>query len=328
MRLPHLNRIMPTPTPIVGLHHVTAIASDPQRNLDFYTQVMGLRLVKRTINFDDPGTYHFYFGDDVGSPGTILTFFPWPRATRGSLGVGETSATAFSVPLSSLGFWKERLLHAGIPVEPGSQRFQEEVLRFTDPDGMQLEIVGHGDAGESKAPRTSDVPPAHAIRGFFGVTLSEGALERTMETLATMGFGKIGEQGNRFRFAAQGSALGNHIDVLVRPGSAYGHTGAGSVHHIAFRASDDAAQLQWREVLQGAGLQVTPVLDRTYFHSIYFREPGGVLFEIATDPPGFALDEPVASLGEGLQLPPWLEGQRARVERALPPLTLSAGKKP
>jgi glyoxalase family protein len=314
------------PSPIVGLHHVTAIASDPQRNLDFYTQVMGLRFVKRTINFDDPGTYHFYFGDDVGSPGTILTFFPWPRATRGSLGVGETSATAFSVPLSSLGFWEKRLLGAGLPVERSGERFQEEVLSFADPDGMRLEIVGHAEAGESKAPRTSDVPAEHAIRGFFGVTLCEGGYEQTVETLDTMGFRKVGEQENRYRFAAEGSALGNHIDVLVQPQLFYGRMGAGSVHHIAFRASDDAAQLAWREVIKASGLNVTPVLDRTYFHSIYFREPGGVLFEIATDPPGFALDEPVASLGESLKLPPWLEGQRARVERALPPLTLGIGR--
>lgn len=319
--LSHLNRIMPSP--IVGLHHVTAIASDPQRNLDFYTQVMGLRFVKRTINFDDPGTYHFYFGDDVGSPGTILTFFPWPRATRGSLGVGETSATAFSVPLTSLGYWEKRLLAAGVPVERTGERFAEEVLTFADPDGMRLEVAGHADAGESKAPRTSDVPPEHAIRGFFGVSLCEGGYERTVATLAAMGFHKIGEKENRFRFAAEGSALGNHIDVLVQPQLTYGRMGAGSVHHIAFRASDDAAQLQWREVLKASGLDVTPVLDRTYFHSIYFREPGGVLFEIATDPPGFALDEPVANLGEGLKLPPWLEAQRARVERLLPPLTLN-----
>jgi glyoxalase family protein len=310
------------PKPIVGLHHVTAIASDPQRNLDFYTEVLGLRFVKRTINFDDPGSYHFYFGDDAGSPGTILTFFPWPRASRGSFGVGETSATSFSVPLASLNFWEARLLNAGIPAERTGKRFDEEVLSFADPDGMKLEIVAHSDAHEATAPRTSNVPAEHSIRGFFGVTLCEGGYEKTAAVLATMGFHKIAEQGNRFRFAAEGNALGNHIDLLIEPDLRYGRMGAGSVHHIAFRAADDASQLEWRELLAATSLDVTPVLDRTYFHSIYFREPGGVLFELATDPPGFALDEPIESLGEALKLPPWLEPRRSQVEAALPPIVL------
>jgi glyoxalase family protein len=314
------------PKPIAGLHHVTAIASDPQQNLDFYTQVLGLRFVKRTINFDDPGTYHFYFGDDAGSPGTILTFFPWPGATRGILGVGETSATAFSVPTASVNFWEKRLAEAGMPVER-TARFEEEVLNFADPDGMRLEIVGHADAGEAKASRTSDVAAEHAIRGFFGVTLCEGGYESTVAVLATMGLRKIAEEGNRFRFATEGSALGNHIDLLVQPQLTSGRMGAGSVHHIAFRAADDASQLEWRAVLAATSLDVTPVLDRTYFHSIYFREPGGVLFEIATDPPGFALDEPIESLGEALKLPPWLEKQRSRVEDLLPPIRLNHRKR-
>jgi glyoxalase family protein len=240
--------------------------------------------------------------------------------------VGETSATGFSVPHSSLEFWEKRLLGAGVPVERTGERFEEEVLTFADPDGMRLEIVGHADAGEGKASRTSDVPPEHAIRGFFGVTLCEGGYEKTVAVLGTMGFRKIGEHGTRFRFAAAGSALGNHIDVLVQPQLTYGRMGAGSVHHIAFRAADDASQLEWRAVLVASSLDVTPVLDRTYFHSIYFREPGGVLFELATDPPGFALDEPIESLGEALKLPPWLEPQRSRVERMLPPITLHTHK--
>ena len=235
-------------------------------------------------------------------------------------------ATAFSVPQTSLGFWEKRLLAAGIPVERTGERFQEEVLSFADPDGMHLEIVGHADAGEAKAPRTSDVSAEHAIRGFFGVTLCEGGYEKTVAVLGKMGFHKIGEHGTRFRFAAEGSALGNHIDVLVQPQLTYGRMGAGSVHHIAFRAADDASQLEWREVLVASSLDVTPVLDRTYFHSIYFREPGGVLFELATDPPGFALDEPIESLGEALKLPSWLEPQRSRVERMLPPIALHTRK--
>jgi glyoxalase family protein len=312
--------------PIVGLHHVTAIASDPQRNLDFYTEVLGLRLVKRTINFDDPGTYHFYFGDDTGRPGTILTFFPWPGARRGTAGTGETAATAFSVPQASLAFWEERLQAAGVAVQRAGRRFDEQVLTFADPDGMKLEIVGHADASDANAPRTSDVPAEHAIRGFFGVTLSESRLEETAATLGLMGLQKIGEEGNRHRFAAEGDALGNHIDVVVDAQMGHGRMGAGSVHHIAFRAADDGAQVEWQKTLAAHSLHVTPVMDRTYFHSIYFREPGGVLFEIATDPPGFALDEPVESLGEALKLPEWLEADRARVERALPRITLRTNK--
>jgi len=310
------------PKPIVGLHHVTAIASDPQRNLDFYTEVLGLRFLKRTINFDDPGTYHFYFGDDSGSPGTILTFFPWPGVTRGSFGIGETEATSFSVPLTSLRFWEARLLNAGVPAERTGKRFEEEVVSFADPDGMKLEFVGHAGARESRAPRTSNIPAEHSIRGFFGVTLCEGGFEKTAAVLGTMGFNKIAEIGNRYRFAADGHALGNHVDLLVEPDLRRGHLGAGSVHHIAFRAHDDASQLEWREILVASSLDVTPVLDRTYFHSIYFREPGGVLFELATDPPGFEFDESIESLGGALKLPPWLESKRSRIEAALPPIEL------
>jgi glyoxalase family protein len=304
------------PSPIVGLHHVTAIASDPQRNLDFYTDVLGLRFVKRTVNFDDPGTYHFYFGDDVGSPGTILTFFPWPNAARGRAGVGEVTKTAFSVPLTSLKYWQERL-----KVDTTSKRFDEQVLTLSDPDGMQIEIVGHADAGEAKAPRFSSVPPEHSIRGFFGVTLFERDAETTASILNVMGFHQLASEGNRLRFSAKGNALGNHIDLLIDPDAAHGRSGAGSVHHIAFRAKDDASQKAWREEL-AKHLNVTPVMDRTYFHSIYFREPGGVLFELATDPPGFALDEPLESLGEALRIPAWLEPQRSSIEATLAPLVL------
>jgi glyoxalase family protein len=311
------------PKPIVGLHHVTIIASDPQRNLDFYTELLGLRLVKRTINFDDPGTYHFYFGDDTGTPGTILTFFPWPNAARGRAGIGETSATAFSVPADSIPFWQERLQSAGITVEDEGLRFGARVLRFADPDGTKLELVGHSEAGPANAPRTSSIPAEHAVRGFFGVTLRQGGFERTAQVLESLGFEKTAEEGPRYRFTTrEGNAHGRVIDITVHPQLAFGRMGAGTVHHIAFRAPDDAEQLQWRETIAALSLDVTPVLDRTYFHSIYFREPGGVLFEIATDPPGFLLDEPAETLGEALKLPPWLEGRRPAVERALPPLTL------
>jgi glyoxalase family protein len=308
-------------TPIPGLHHVTAIASDPQQNLDFYTQVLGLRFVKKTINFDDPGTYHFYFGDDAGSPGTILTFFPWPRASRGLAGAGEVTKTAFSVPLASIDYWEQRLNKEGVLVERTGKRFDEEVLTLADPDGMKIEIVGHPDAGPAKAPRFASVPPQHAIRGFFGVTLYERSAEKTAALLNVMGFKKVAEEGNRQRFATEGTALGNHIDLLIDPNASYGRSGAGSVHHIAFRATDDAAQLAWREEI-AKYVDVTPVQDRTYFHSIYFREPGGVLFELATDPPGFALDEPIESLGEALRIPQWYEPSREMIEKRLVPITL------
>jgi glyoxalase family protein len=309
------------PSPIVGLHHVTAIAADPQRNLDFYTEVLGLRFVKRTVNFDDPGTYHFYFGDDGGSPGTILTFFPWPNAGRGRNGAGEVTRTAFSVPADSLEYWEERLTAQGVLFDAMGERFEEQVLTFSDPDGMKIEIVAHADAVAANAPRFASVPPEHSIRGFFGVTLLERRKEETAAILNVLGFKQIADQGNRLRFAADGNALGNHIDLLIDPNSGYGRSGAGSVHHIAFRAKDEAAQKEWRAEI-AKHLDVTPVLDRTYFHSIYFREPGGVLFELATDPPGFALDEPIESLGEELRIPEWLEPQRRIIEARLAPITL------
>jgi glyoxalase family protein len=309
------------PSPIVGLHHVTAIASSPQQNLDFYTDVLGLRFVKRTVNFDDPGSYHFYFGDDLGSPGTILTFFAWPGAARGVAGAGEVVKTAFSVPVTSLAFWEERLRQRSIRLEGRERRFQEEVLTFSDPDGMKVEIVGHADASRGLAPRYASIPAEHAIRGFFGVTLLELRPEQTAAILNLMGFQQIGDESGRRRFSAAGQALGNHIDVLIDPNAARGRMGTGSVHHIAFRAADDAAQLQWRDEIS-RHLNVTTVQDRTYFHSIYFREPGGVLFELATDSPGFALDEPVESLGEELRIPRWLEPQRRGIEAKLEPITL------
>ena len=308
--------------PVAGLHHVTAYASDPQRNLDFYTEVMGLRFVKRTVNFDDPGTYHFYFGDDAGSPGTILTFFPWPGAAPGVAGAGETTHTAFSVPQGSLDYWHERLTKAGVLVERTGPRFDEDVLTLRDPDGMKLELVAHAGGGRANGSRFSDVPPEHAIRGFFGVTLLERSLNATAAALRMMGFEQAGQAENRVRFVAPGDALGRRIDVVVDPNAGYGRSGAGSVHHIAFRAPDDAAQLAWREVIAET-LQVTTVQDRTYFHSIYYREPGGVLFEMATDPPGFALDEPIETLGEALRIPEWLEPRRAMIEQRLQPIVLN-----
>jgi glyoxalase family protein len=310
--------------PIVGLHHVTAIASDPQRNLDFYTEVLGLRFVKRTVNFDDPGTYHFYFGDDAGTPGTILTFFPWPHAHRGHVGAGEVTRTAFSIPQGSVDYWEQRLRDKGVFIERTGPRFNgaEEVLTLADPDGMKIELVAHAGAPAITPSRYADVPPEHALRGFFGVTLLERTLDSTAKTMQLLGFNPVATDGNRTRFVSPaGDSLGNHIDVDVDPKAGYGRPGAGSVHHIAYRAKDDAAQLAWLDEI-GKHLQVTPVQDRTYFHSIYFREPGGVLFELATDPPGFGLDEPAETLGEALRIPTWFEPQRAAIEARLAPIEL------
>ena len=307
--------------PIAGLHHITAVASNPQRNLDFYTEVLGLRFVKKTVNFDDPGTYHFYFGDDTGTPGTILTFFPWAHASKGRVGAGETIATAFSVPVTSLAYWRERLRRFKIDVAE-STRFGETVLGFADPDGMGLEIVEKAEVHPGKAPRYSDVPAAYAIQGFYGVTLLERQVEPTAALLDVMGLKAIARDGDRFRFVPSGDALGRCIDVLVDKNAMPGRMGAGTVHHIAFRNTNDADQLAWLGKLTPL-VRPTPVQERTYFRSIYFREPGGVLFEMATDAPGFLIDEAPESLGEALRIPEWYEPQRPAIEARLTPLKLS-----
>ena len=307
-----------------GIHHVTAIAGDAQQNLDFYSGLLGLRFVKRTVNFDDPGTYHLYYGDSEGRPGTIMTFFPWRGAPQGSLGIGQTSATAFSVPEGSLGYWEERLKAAGVLVEDGPRaRFDEEVLSLIDPDGLRLELVAHDGVAELAPWQDGPVPSAYAIRSFHGVTLFEGSLDATAEVLtASFGFEEQASVGDRHRFEAPGAGPASRVDVVVRPGMGFGRIAVGSVHHVAFRIAGDEEQQRWRDEAISRGLQVTPVRDRNYFHSVYFREPGGVLFEVATDPPGFAVDEDPAELGSTLKLPEWLEPRRAELERSLPTLKL------
>src|SRR5579871_1513125 len=315
------------PRAIEGLHHVTAIASDPQRNLDFYTAVLGLRLVKRTVNFDDPGTYHFYFADEVGTPGSILTFFPWPGAPRGRHGAGQTTATAFSIPEASLSYWEERLQRAGASPEKTSKRLGESVLAFADPDGLRVELIAGPTQAATHAWHDASVPAEHAIRGFHSVTLSEQGFEKTAKVLEVMGFKKTAEEGNRFRFESSNGGAGTRADVLCVSEAPHGRLAAGTVHHVAWRVADDADQKSWRQHLADRDLDVTPVMDRCYFHSVYFREPGGVLFELATDPPGFATDETVDSLGEALKLPVWLERYRGEIERALPKIELHKPKK-
>jgi glyoxalase family protein len=309
---------------IVGLHHVTAIASDPQRNLDFYVGLLGLRLVKRTVNFDDPGTYHFYFGDARGTPGTILTFFPWPDARRGRRGVGQIEATAFAISPDSAGYWLDRFKEQHVTAEKTPPRFGEEVIRFADPEGLLLELIASDSSGNTESWLDSMVPAEHSLRGFHSVSATLEGYERTAKLLTeSFGYRLVEEAGNRFRFAAPSHAgSGRIIDLLCMPDGHPGAIAAGSVHHIAFRAKDDAEQLQWREHLVELGYNVTPVIDRTYFHSIYFREPGGILFEIATEPPGFTLDEKLEQLGMHLRLPSWLESARPEIERVLPSIRL------
>ena len=312
-------------TKFAGIHHVTAIADDPQKNVDFYSGVLGLRLVKKTVNFDDPGSYHLYYGDAAGKPGTIMTFFSWPGARRGRTGTEQVSSTSFTVPEDSLGYWAERFVKHNVRFEQPKKRFGETVLGFEDPNGLTIELVARPDRAGGEAPE-GPVPAEHAIRGISGVTLSERSGEATADMLANLlGFEKVAEEDGRTRYLTTRSG-GSFADVLVRPDGPAGRVSVGTVHHVAWRAPDDETQEEWREKLLYHGFHVTPVLDRRYFHSIYFREPGGVLFEIATDPPGFTVDEAKEHLGENLKLPPWLEKDREHIEQILPPIHLPQQK--
>jgi glyoxalase family protein len=307
---------------ISGIHHITAIAGDAQENVDFYTGVLGLRLVKVTVNFDDPEAYHLYYGDGHGRPGTILTFFVWAGARRGRQGNGQVTAASFAVPRESLGFWNERLATNGTASERLPERFGESVLSFADPDGLRLELVETRGIDAAHMWVGGNVPPQFAIHGFQGATLSESGYERTQALLTeTMGFRLLGMEQNRFRYEPDHSHAGGPgraLDVIHAPAGPEGRVAVGTIHHIAFRTADDSQQGEWLAEIARLDYSISPVMDRVYFHSIYYREPGGILFEIATDSPGFAVDEPVEKLGEALQLPPWLEPLRSRIETALP----------
>jgi glyoxalase family protein len=307
-----------------GIHHVTAICGEPQRNVDFYAGLLGLRLVKKTVNFDDPGTYHLYYGDAAGSPGSIMTFFPWASSPRGRIGAGQLTVTSFSFPASSLGYWTERLVESGVRFEKPEDRFGETVLRLPDPDGLRLELVAApDDPREGRA--GGRVPAEHTIRGFHHVTLASSDPAGTSRLMTdTLGFRQTGETEGRTRFEAGEGGPGNTVDVADGTGFPWGTMGVGTVHHVAYRVPDEETQLEVRERVAALGHNVTPVLDRKYFRSIYFREPGGVLFEIATDKPGFATDEDPERLGESLKLPTWLEPRREQLEVALPPLRTPA----
>ncbi len=315
---------------IHGLHHVTAITGDAQKNIDFYCGVLGLRLVKLTVNFDDPGSYHLYYGDELGRPGTILTFFAWPGAYRGRIGPPQVSEIAFAVPSGALDYWTKRLKERAVKPQAVVERFGERVLGFVDPHGMRLEIVSSLESVEPKGQPWADgpIPVEHAIRGFRSITISEEGYENTATLLTEiMGFQTVGNERNRFRYrAATGDGFASTVDLLCVPDAQHGGMGAGVVHHVAFRTKDDAQQKAWRQEIAGKGFNVSPVMDRTYFHSIYYREPGGVLFEIATENPGFTADETVEQLGRKLMLPPWLEPNRVAIEQAVPPVHLPTSR--
>jgi glyoxalase family protein len=290
-----------------GLHHVTAVAADPQENLDFYAGVLGMRLVKRSVNQDDPGTYHFFYADAAGHPGSDLTFFPWPNLPPGRVGAGLTTEVALAVPSGSLAFWNDRLRQAGRTPADVVERFGERVLPLGDPHGLPLALVETADPRDFTPWDASPVAAAAQIRGLHGVRL--------------LGFTVVGDEAGWRRYAVAGGGSGRLLDVRVTPEGPRGRVGTGAVHHIAFRVPDDATQLAARDRVAAAGLRPTSVIDRFWFHSVYFREPGGVLFELATDGPGFAVDEDPAHLGEYLVLPPWLEPERNAILEVLPPVT-------
>ena len=305
-------------TAVNGIHHITAVAASAQENYHFYTRVLGLRMVKKTVNFDDPFTYHLYYGDETGRPGTILTFFPWEQAAQGRPGTGMVSAIAFAVPEWSIDYWRRRLVENGLAVD-ATRRFGEAVLRFSDPHGLPLELIGT----PTKSDVRGDAPkPETAISGFHSATLLLDRLDATQTLLVEgMGLTRVQQDGNRHRFGmADADAPGHLLDVLVDPSTPTGQAGSGTVHHIAFRTQDSREQQVWRQRLGQHGLSVTDIQDRKYFRSIYFHEPGGTLFEIATDPPGFTVDEEPRQLGTTLKLPARYEPLRQRIEKQLQPL--------
>jgi glyoxalase family protein len=310
---------METP-PIEGLHHVTCVAGDPGGNVGFYTDVLGLRLVKRTVNFDDVTTYHLYYGNGTGEPGTPLTFFPFRRSRAGTVGAGQVRTTLFHVPADSLDYWRDRFDDRDVAHE-STDRFGTETLAFADHDGLQYELVA-ADAATTVEPwADGPVPTEHAIRGFYGVELALEDHEPTADLLELMGYDRTDETDDAYRYRGDGDQAAV-VDLALAPER--GRPGVGTVHHVAFRVPDDETQEAWRERLIEEGYQVTPQKDRQYFRSIYFREVGGVLFEFATEGPGFTRDEAVEDLGSSLQLPSWLEDDRETIERSLPPLDADA----
>ena len=308
-------------TAALGIHHVTGIARDAQQNVDFYAGVLGLRLVKKTVNFDDPNSYHLYYGDETGAPGSVLTFFPWPRARSGRAGVGEVAVTSLAIAPRSIGYWLERFVRKGVEHSVPTRRFGESVIAFKDRDGLQLELVATESAETRGYWSGSSVPAEHAIHGVHSVTLWEHSLAVTEQTLVNgLGFTRLSTEDTTTRFIIGDGGASKIVDVRVVGGFLAPLGGAGTIHHVAFRVENDDAELALRNTVVDLGMHPTAVIDREYFHSVYFREPGGVLFELATDAPGFTVDEPLDALGTSLKLPPQYEARREEIEQKLAPI--------
>jgi glyoxalase family protein len=306
---------------ITGLHHITAIAGEAQRNYDFYTQVLGLRLVKKTVNFDDPGTYHFYYGDEVGTPGSILTFFPWEGIRKGRVGTGMATEIGYSVPKDSLEFWTNRFRQFNVVHQPVSERFGEQFIRFEDRDGLLLNLVAPQTTDNRNPWATNEVTKDVAAKGFHSIVLTVRKTEPTANVLTEiLGYKLLSQEGNRYRFVTDAIDTANVVDIVEEPSGHPGINAGGTNHHVAFRVKDDNILMEFREKVKGAGLNITDKIDRNYFYSLYFREPGGILFELASDNPGFATDEPVSELGTHLMLPGQYEGSRKKIEEVLPVL--------
>ena len=306
---------------ILGLHHITAIADNAKRNHEFYTKVLGLRMVKKTVNFDDPGTYHFYFGDEAGTPGTILTFFPWEGIGQGRTGTGMATSIGYSVPKDSLEFWADRFKQFNVKQDSIREKLGEQYLSFKDPDGLNIDLIVSNDEDKRKPWETDDVKANVATKGFHNITLTLKKIEATAEILTDiLGYKLLEQDGNRYRFITDAIDTANIVDLLELPDGKPGHNAAGTNHHVAFRVKDDAILMEYREKVLSKGLSITPKIDRDYFFSLYFREPGGVLFELATDNPGFTKDEPLNELGTHLKLPGQYEPAREKIEKVLPEL--------
>ena len=307
---------------ILGLHHITAIAGSAQQNFDFYTKTLGLRLVKKTVNFDDPGTYHLYYGDETGSAGTILTFFPWDGIGQGTEGVGMATEIGYSVPAGSHPFWLERFGAANVKTKEITERFGEQVLAFKDPDGLSLSLIVPKTADIRTPWETAEVKKDNATKGFHSTTLTLQSIDETAKILTDLfGYRLLAQEENRYRFITDTVTNAAIVDLLEVPAGHRGRNAAGTNHHVAFRVKDEAIQMELREQILSKNLQITPKIDRDYFYSLYFREPGGVLFEIATENPGFTVDEPLNELGTHLMLPGQHEHLRGDLEKLLPKLT-------
>lgn len=305
---------------ILGIHHITAIAGDAKRNHSFYANILGLRFIKKTVNFDDPQTYHFYFGDEIGSPGTILTFFPWgDRVRQGRRGIGQVTETGYAVPAGSLEFWQDRFEKHNVIYNKVAEKFGEQYLTFLDPDGLKFELTVPKEADTRSPWVTDEVSAEHATQGFHHITITTKKIDATAKVLTEIfGYRLLTQEVNRYRFITDAVKHANIVDLVEVNGEEKGIVAGGSIHHVAFRVNNETSLMFFREKIVAAGLNITEKIDRNYFYSLYFREPGGVLFEIATDNPGFATDETVDELGTNLKLPAQYEAYRDQLEKVLP----------